>query len=187
MMRALVLCAALAAAGCVGEPVEPAAKPTPPTPEPVEPDQVPDAGPRFNVTPLSGSVAGVGNPSAGYLRASGENVLAFDVPEGATALLVEVAWAGGHALDVQVDVPDEFCEPVDPAGLFLDCPSPPPDADGASPARIEVTDLETLARAGEWRLGAWARSSASEVPFTAFVTVFADGKPDATYTALPPG
>lgn len=190
MTRILLLAASLLAAGCIGgdEPVDPAGgKPTPPTTD-VEPDLPPDEpGPAFNVTVFNGTIAGAGNPTVGYLRAEGDNQFAFDLPEGATGLLVEVVWASGDALDVQLDVPLAHCEPVDPVGLFVECPSPPPDQEGASPARIEVVEADALARAGEWRLGAWARASTGAVPFTAYVTVFHEGRPDPTFTAVAAG
>ena len=190
MTRTLLLCAAVLAAGCIGgdEPVDPAGgKPTPPTTG-VEPNLPPEpTAPGPNVTAFNGSIAGAGNPASGYVRASGDNLFAFDLPEGATGLVVEVAWVGGDALDVQLDVPADHCEPVDPAGLLAECPSPAPDQDGVSPARIEVLEPDALARVGEWRLGAWARASANEVPFTAYVTVFREGKPPASYTAVPAG
>ena len=187
--RFLVLCAALVVAGCVGDPVEPANQkpdPTPPTGDDVEPDLPEATLPPFNVTQFNGSVAGVGSGEAGYFRVAGDNVFAFDVPEGVTAIVVEVAWSGSDALDVRVDVPAEHCEPVDPVGLLGTCPSPPPDAEGASPARIEVTDPEALKRVGEWSLGAWARASPNEVPFVAAVTLFHGEKPANGYSGLPP-
>lgn len=187
MTRILLLCAAVLAAGCIGgdEPVDPLGKPpTPPTGD-VEPDPLPEPAPARNVSVFNGTIAGVGNPAAGYFRVEGDNLFAFDLPEGASAIVVEVAWAGADALDVQLDVPLDHCEPVDPAGLFVDCPSPPPDQDGVSPARIEVVEPDALALVGEWRLGAWARSSTAAVPFTAYVTVFHGEKPAPAYTAVP--
>lgn len=174
-LRFLVLCAALVGPGCIGgEEVGPAkVTPTPDlgAPEGDAPAPAPDAGPSENVTMFNGSIAGAGNPAVGYVKKEGENAFTFDVPEGVKRIVVEVAWAGGDALDVQLDVPSSYCKPIDPQGAFEDCPSPPPDSDGASPALIEVVEPDALARVGEWRLGVWARSSTGAVPFTATVTL----------------
>lgn len=176
----------LVAAGCLGggaEPVERTATPpttiVPDTPEGETPEPM---GPM--VATFDGAIAGVGAPEVGYFTLSGTNLFDFEVHDNTTALIVEVAWDATDKLDVQVDVPIEYCTAPDPVGLLLACDAPDPDDDGDSPARIVVTDAEMLQQVGEWTVGVWARQSPSEVPFAVYVTQFHETAPTEDYTAI---
>lgn len=184
----LALAAVPALAGCLAD--EPVVTSTPlRLPDPGSGDDSNETaapGPHVVTATYAGGIAGVGGPG-GYLRIGGENRHEFPLAGNETALLVEVAWSTADALDLVVEVPRETCQDADPAGLTQTCDDPPWDADGASPARILVTEPERLALAGTWSLAMWARSSPAEVPFTAYVTAFHGGVPEEAWTAIDDG
>ena len=193
-MRALLAALvglATALAGCLGEAEPPAEPPpgdpgtgtTPPPEEPLDPAAHEPLVERFQ-----GSVAGVlAPPPVGlYLRAGGDgNRFDFDLPMGAVAVVVEVAWDGSDALDLLLDPPEEACTSNDPAGLTGECPEVPRDQDGQSVARVVLSDPVLLNLTGTWSFGVWARQSAQPVSFEAAVSVFF-ALPPETYSAFAP-
>lgn len=164
----------LAAAGCVGTDAEK------PEPAPIEragadppaEDAPAEEMPASHTAQLNGSVTGVGQPTVGWVAPQGENRHEFEVMANVTALVVEVWWDAPVQLDVQVEVPVEYCEPADPVGLTGSCNQPEPATSGTSPARIVVTDAAMLAQTGTWTLSVWARDAPGGATFTAYATTF---------------
>lgn len=186
MAALLVLVTALA--GCTGDPPvtppgpEPGPTPPEPEPEPIAPTGVNDTV----VLTFDGSAAGLATPDpvGMYLDPmGGDHVFEFEVPAGATAIVVEAAWDGSDALDLLVEAPTEYCQQGAAPGMGS-CPPVPGDRDGSSPAVVLIVEPEFLNLTGTWTLGVWAKQSPQPVAFRAAVSVFQGALPEAGYTAL---
>lgn len=189
-----IVAVSLLAAGCIGGAPTPVKKsgvpptdPTAGTPPSSDPATQAPPAPRLNLTRFNGSVAGAFVQGFGYVSPSEKHVFDVNVTNGTRALLIEVSWRGGDKLSLKADVPAQYCKDTDPLGFLVSCPSPKPNDEGVSPARILVTDAATLARSGTWQVSVWAQGSTNEVPFTAVATTFLDSAtPPQGYSALPP-
>lgn len=183
LLAALVVLAT-ALAGCTAEtPPEPVVRPPAGTPEPpLQNVTAPADDAAVEVTSFNGTAAGLTVPSVGALAPPGSDPgSTFEVKEGATAIVVEVAWESTDRLYLFVDPP---CRDEDPVGAD-GCDAPDRDMDGQNPARVEVLDALFLNQTGAWSFAAYPEANAQGVPFVAAISVFYGALPDAGYTALP--
>lgn len=188
---------AVAVAGCTGTPAEPV-NPTDSPPPVVAPGTnitSPNAtGPATNasgpvVQRFDGSVAGAGvagGPKVTIVPLS-ENAFPFDLPNGTVAMVVELAWETSDTMELQLNIPGDYCTGNDPAGATANCNNPDP-VEGSGPLKIVVKDPEQLAYVGTWTGAVFVGAPApNAVPFTAYVSLFTDALPADSYTAIPPG
>lgn len=194
-LPALGLASALLLAGCFGPAPEPEAEPAPTSGEvgsapemvAVSPEE---AGlvqaPRRSVFPYEGRItAGTGAPGVGYVApagASDPHIFAFNVTEGAVALVAELRWESPmHDLDLELAAPG--CDVTTGSGTCFWMQDGGPGA-GDSPVRLMVNDAELLAP-GNWTLYVWAKD-ALNTAFDGAVSVFYGLQPSHDYTALDP-
>lgn len=177
-------------AGCLGgddegDPADPAAEDDPleddnETEQEGEPE---DVGPNVTTTWFNSSVQGQSLPGTGPFCVSAcDNSMTFQVPNGTTGLLVELAWEADASMMLDVDVPSEECQP-EPGG---DCP-PEQTSGGEGLLEVRLTD-ESQIPAGEWSASVWAEDSPSEaVAFTLAATTFVDGEMPRQFSQVEQG
>ncbi|HEV8359741.1 MAG TPA: hypothetical protein VGR28_04715 [Candidatus Thermoplasmatota archaeon] len=184
----VALALAVAFAGCTAEPAtppspEPSQPLTPTSPAP-EPAPAPPAGPLVLV--FNGTVGGGGAPGGPKLALAplGTNNFAFDLANGSTGLVLELAWSTTDALELIAYIPQEYCgNATDPAGLTATCDNPD-SVEGASPLKIVVQDSQYLAYVGSWTGVAFASGATPGTAFTMYASVFSGAPPADSYSAI---
>ncbi len=124
-------------------------------------------------------VAGAGTPVVSF--ANGADALAFDVPDNATLLYVEMSWSSQViALDLCVHAPaDGFTQGIPICGIVQDGGSP---GMPKSPVTVTIADPEI---GSGWQVSPYPDGPAAEQPFKIAYTIFLNqtAVPDG-YTAL---
>lgn len=141
-----------------------------------------DPGPRPEVHWYNGSAQGGSIGVTTYCAPGCDNGFTFPVENGSTAIVAEMTWANGSALDLYVYPP---CDGT----IFLtaDCPERGEDTDGEDPARLEIVD-DRAGIEGEWSVQVFPQDSYTEAtPYTAAVSVFYGEQPPSGFTKLDGG
>lgn len=139
------------------------------------------------VKTFSGHAAGVGVPGMFAVQTPtvDDHNFAFDVANGSSGVVAEVAWNGSDALLVYLYPP---CDDAGAAGTGVgaSCPSTLANEQGKSPAKIMATDLSKLKNggAGKWTVQVFAQQNPTGVAFHAASSVFYGEAPKDSYTAL---
>lgn len=202
------------------DPGEPASEADPAAAPPVAPppaDPEPSAGaPASGPDPMPSSVAappprievvgwnltftGAGaSPPAGpaccvWRTAQGETSMAFELPEGAKALVVELAWSDAAIdLDLQL-LGADYAETVPPepngaetafhAGHMWSATQGAPGSPDSHTV-ILVTEVEALV-AGSWGWRVGAEGPAKDLAFSVHASIFLDAAPPEGYSAVTP-
>lgn len=146
--------------------------------------QTEPTGPNVAVDWFNGSAQGQAIPGLGascLQPQACENVFSFEVPNGTTALVAEMAWNRSTSLSLDLDVPSEECD----VSFGQDCP--PESESGQSPVVIQLTNPADIP-AGEWSIGVYAEDSPIEpTEFTIAVSVFEDDEVPSGYAKLAQG
>lgn len=186
--------AALLLAGCFGPSAPLEREPAPTAGDAAVPEMVPvspeEAGlapqPRVTKYPYEGRITGTGAPGVGYLAPAGAadpHIFAFNVTEGAVALVAELRWESPmHDLDLELAAPG--CDVTTGSGACFWVQDGSPGA-GDSPVRFVLTDAATLAQPGDWTLYVWAKDAVNTA-FDGAISVFYGLGPSDDYTALQP-
>lgn len=142
-----------------------------------------DLGPTITTTWFNGSVQGQSLPTLGpFCVSSCDNSMTFEVPNGTTGVLVEVAWEAEASIMLDVDVPSDACE----AGSGQDCP---PEQTSGSGGHLEVRlTQESQTPAGNWSASVWTEDSPSQpVEFTVAASSVQDGAMPSQFAKLGQG
>jgi hypothetical protein len=182
-------CLALVLAGCTAPAQPPATTPPAESPTPTAGDSPSSldatrsaseegpAGPE--VQRFQGTSQGVRVQQIAAIQ-GGDSEAPFELPQGTTALVVEVAWEGSEGLHVSVRPPCEASEfPLPPS-----CPPSSEDHSLQSPVRIVVEDGALLGLSGSWTLITMPDANLQGIPWNAWVSAFTSGPAPADYTAV---
>lgn len=148
--------------------------------EETEVEEPVDTGPNVTVEWFNGTAQGQAVPPFGptCFSPACENFFEFEVSNGTTAVVAELAWERDVQLMLDVDIPFEKCEP----GYMEDCP--PESTSGESPLAIQVT-RGTDIPSGNWTASVYAEDSPAQgTEFTMAVSLFEDGQVPQGYAKL---